>query len=140
MPQRKASVNLVRRDRRAVLPSGWSVTLKVPVKVYSTANAREHWAVKHRRGKEQKTAVQEVWGNSPLAIQATRSSTCLPLVVTLTNLGKPMDGHDNLPNSFKAIVDQVAALLGIDDGDERIEWRYEQKAGKGGVEITIESK
>ena len=36
---------------------------------------------------------------------------------------------DNLAGGFKALRDAIAESLGIDDGDERVEWIYRQQIG-----------
>ena len=60
------------------------------------------------------------------------------LTITLTRIGiRKLDG-DNLQRSFKSTRDGVADALGIDDGSDRIEWKYAQEKGKYGVKVTIE--
>lgn len=114
------------------------IVVTLPLRIPSAANMREHWAAKHRRVKAQRNAVA-------LAVRPVVSKGLAErherLVVTLTRIAvagsRGLDG-DNLQASFKAVRDQVAAELGIDDGDARIEWRYAQRRGKAwGVEISI---
>ena len=48
---------------------------------------------------------------------------------------------DNLASACKNARDGIAAALGVDDGDERIEWRYEQepcKRGEQRVRVVVE--
>jgi hypothetical protein len=46
---------------------------------------------------------------------------------------------DNLPGSLKAIRDEVASVLGVDDGDRaRIRFAYAQERGEWGVRVRIE--
>jgi hypothetical protein len=47
---------------------------------------------------------------------------------------------DNLTSALKAIRDQIASLIGVDDGDHSIEWRYEQRADKTERIVEIEVK
>jgi len=65
-------------------------------------------------------------------------------VVTLTRIAPGLlDGHDNLPRSLKACVDEIAAVLDVDDKDARVEWRYGQEQGKRGeyaVRVHIEAE
>jgi hypothetical protein len=51
--------------------------------------------------------------------------------VVLTRITPSARGldDDNLGSSFKAIRDEVAAWLGIDDRDPRVRWRCEQEKG-----------
>ena len=59
-------------------------------------------------------------------------------VCLVAHLKRPMDGHDNLRASLKPLVDAIAATLGIDDGDKRIEWDYHQiKDRTEGVAVKI---
>ena len=62
--------------------------------------------------------------------------------ITLTRIApRPIDKHDNLPIGFKAVVDEVAAWLGVPDNHPGITWLYANRKGKPkqyAVEITIE--
>ena len=63
----------------------------------------------------------------------------LPLVVTIVRIGpKALDG-DNLQGSAKAVRDEVAKYLGVDDADTetRVTWAYRQERGKYGVRIEF---
>ena len=60
------------------------------------------------------------------------------LVVTLTRIGARKLDSDNLARSMKAVRDGIADALGIDDGSDRIEWKYAQEKGKYAVKVTIE--
>ena len=64
-----------------------------------------------------------------------------PLTITLTRIGGKRMDDDNCAGGFKNIRDCVAGWLGIDDGDTRLTWRYEQHPGSGpqSVRVRIES-
>lgn len=51
------------------------------------------------------------------------------LRVTLIAVRQKRLDDDNLAGGFKALRDAIADSLGIDDGDERIEWIYRQQVG-----------
>lgn len=36
--------------------------------------------------------------------------------------------------------DQVAKLIGVDDGSDQVTWKYDQRTGTGGIEVRIESQ
>lgn len=94
--------------------------------VPSAANLREHWAAKHRRVKREREMAHlflRVRGGKFPDGYVGR------VVVTLTRTGGKQLDDDNLRSAFKAVRDGVADWLGIDDGNERIEWRYEQRPG-----------
>ncbi len=62
----------------------------------------------------------------------------MSLTVTFTHIGPVMD-DDNLQSAFKAIRDEIARLVGVDDGPGNgWTWKYEQRKGPKGVEIRIE--
>src|SRR5512141_1757365 len=63
-----------------------------------------------------------------------------PWTMTVTRVapGSGLDGHDNLATACKHVVDEVASWMGVDDRDERVEWRTEQARGPWGVRVRIE--
>ncbi len=67
-----------------------------------------------------------------------------PWLVTLTRCSPSasgLDSHDNLAAAFKAVVDELAAWLNVNDGDTaRVSWRYEQRRAPWGVELRIEAR
>lgn len=104
--------------------------LVLPLKVISEANAMSrrgapgHWREKLKRKHAQQQEVKVELHNTMLGKKFD-----LPVLVTLTRIGpKKLDKRDNLPGAFKAVVDQIAASLGVDDGEEdKIDWKYEQE-------------
>ena len=81
----------------------------------------EHWSARSRRAKSHHKAALIVEKHP------------LPCVVTLIRCGtRSLDG-DNLQGSLKWVRDAVAARLGVDDADPRVEWRYGQQRGRGGI-------
>jgi hypothetical protein len=116
----------------------WTLdSVTVPVRLVSEANAsqREHWSHKHRRTKAVRGAVQA-------ALMVHRAPP-LPLDVTITRIAPRGLDDDNNVRACKAVRDQVAAWLGVDDRDPRVTWRYGQERGKPrtyGVKITWKEK
>lgn len=90
----------------------------LPIRLISTANAREHWAIKAKRAKLHRAATIVIKKHP------------LPCVVELIRVGKRKLDGDNLQNSAKALRDGIADRLGADDADPRIEWKYDQIIGK----------
>ncbi len=112
------------------------MTITIPLRTVSEANQREHWTKKHRRNAQQQWAVY-------LSLNSGDHWTAFPCAVTLTRIAPRKMDTDNLAGSFKHVQDAVAKWLGIDDGDERVSWRYEQRRGKAkeyGVEVKIEAR
>lgn len=66
----------------------------------------------------------------------------LAVVVTLVSFRRGRLDPDSLAASTKAIQDAVAASLGVDDGDPRLRWQYEQvrTEGRTGVLVIVEIK
>lgn len=56
-------------------------------------------------------------------------TNCVSAQVTLVAVRQKRLDDDNLAGGFKALRDAIAESLGIDDGDERIEWIYRQQVG-----------
>jgi hypothetical protein len=123
-----------------------SIEVTLPLRTVSEANQRGHWSKGAKRAKEQRSVVALALGPHLRKVVAAHLGIApalrYGLAVTLTRIGpRRLDG-DNLQRALKAVRDGVADALGVDDGDERIEWRYEQLyAGEGpkgyGVQIRI---
>lgn len=114
------------------------VSVDIPLRTKSEANCAEHWTVRHKRHKRQQTLVA-------IALKPVLPQIHLPCKLTLTRLAPhKLDKHDNLPMSFKYIVDAICAVItgnfvaGQADGDERIDIAYDQIASKEyGIKITF---
>lgn len=111
------------------------ILVHLPIRTVSAMNTREHWGARSRRARQHRDLA-----HLSLARHAKGLSKRYPrMVVTLCRVGirQGLDG-DNLQASLKAVRDGVADALGIDDGSDRIEWRYAQRRGDAwGVEIAI---
>jgi hypothetical protein len=111
-------------DRTQPLPS---FRVMASIRTVSAANAREHWAVKAKRNKTERTAVRAYFGSCPPSLRLTDAN----LIVSFTRFGKRLLDDDNLAGSFKAIRDEVAACLERDDGPKSgIRWVYSQQTAK----------
>jgi hypothetical protein len=137
-PRRKGGT--VRSDVKLIAPvaafgDGIFFEARMPVHVVSEGNMFEHYQVKRRRRDRQRAAVNEQlkgWNKPPL-----------PLVITLTRIAPRKLDSDNLAMAFKrGVRDTIAKWLGVDDGDERIEWRYAQRKAwkyeRGDYGIAVE--
>lgn len=100
------------------------IQIDLDMELKSEANQREHWAKKARRVKAQREHV--MW-----AFKAERPDKPeLPVTVTLTRIAPRRFDDDNLRGAFKAVRDQVAEWLGVDDADPQVEWGYADRKGK----------
>jgi transcriptional regulator GlxA family with amidase domain len=109
------------------------IEFSFPVRTLSLANQREHWAVRAERGNVEKRKVQVAFRN---ALKATPIKPVLRIV--LTRVGPKRLDPDNLCGALKAIQDQVAAQLRIDDGSLLLKWEYEQEQGEYAVKVRVE--
>ena len=120
--------------KRPMVAAHWAIEFTVPVQVVSEANRRDHWAVRRKRFQDQAATLFAVWCSSP-----TPFGVAKPLRITFTRLGPQKLDSDNLAGAFKAMRDEVARRIGLDDGDNGLTWVYEQEASKEhGVRVRIE--
>ena len=104
----------------------------LPIAAGRGMNDREHWRARARRVKAERQAVA--------ALIRGCSKPALPCSVLLTRVA-PSNGldDDNLAGSLKAVRDEVAAWLGVNDRDRKtVRYVYEQRRGPWGV--TVEFK
>lgn len=114
------------------------VILDLPLQTVSEANCFEHWTKKHERHRLQQRTVA-------LGLKPLREKIKLPCKVMLTRLAPlELDTFENLPMSFKYIVDAICAILtgnykpGQADRDKRISLACDQvKSNEYGVRIEF---
>ncbi len=99
-----------------------TVELELPLRLVSSLNQREHWAAKARRAKQERETA--AW------LLAVHLAPSLPCVVLLTRIAPRSLDDDNLRGAFKAVRDEVARWLGVDDADPRVRWAYAQTRGR----------
>jgi len=91
----------------------------IPLRTYSLANQREHWAKRAKRCKAERDAARLMCPPFDL-----------PCEVTITRIAPRGLDDDNLRGAGKAIRDGIADRLGVDDRSPLVEWRYAQRRGK----------
>jgi hypothetical protein len=111
------------------------VNVRVPQLLPKSLNSREHWRPKAARVKRERAAVR--------LVLTSRDAPALPLTVTLVRCSPWLLDDDNAVGAMKAVRDEVAAWLGIDDRDPQVTWRVEQekcpRVGAGTV-IRLEAR
>lgn len=114
---------------------GWRVVISLPIDTVSEANraSHEHWRKRQDRARAQRLAA----ANAVRLASKAGLGSVLPAVVTITRVASRSLDDDNLASSQKAIRDGIADALGIDDGSDRVLWRYKQERGPVGVRIDI---
>lgn len=103
----------------------------VPLRTVPGLNAREHWRVKAKRTQiERKTVAGYL---------ITAKKPPIPCSVRLTRVSpRGVADDDNLVGAMKAVRDEVARWLGIDDKHRnQVRYFYEQKRGPWGVLIEF---
>jgi hypothetical protein len=113
--------------------AGTTLEFTIPIRTGQGLNAREHWAVKADRVQRERHGV--------ILLFPRRKRLKPPYDVHLVRISpsaSPMD-DDNVVGALKAIRDEVAAQLQVDDGDKkRIRFTYGDERGLWGVRIKIE--
>jgi hypothetical protein len=111
-----------------------SLTIALPLRVFSEMNARTHWSVRHRRLSAHRALVR-------MRLAAERAwPPSFPVEVTLTRIAPSELDGDNLQSGCKGLRDGIADALGVDDRHPGIAWRYAQRRGaprQYGVEIVV---
>ena len=114
----------------------WPLHVESENKIRSSANRFAMAGKIKRQRATVRLVLDATFTKRPLAHGRNR------FTVTLTRISAgSLDAHDSLPASMKAVADEVAAFLELDDRDPRIEWRYAQqkcRPKQWGVTITIE--
>jgi hypothetical protein len=89
------------------------------------------WAAKEcRRDLRRATKAAIAWLGEPCPV-------FLPAIVTITRVGPGAMDSDGVAYAVKGARDEIAAWLGIDDGDERVEWRTRGAVGPYEVRVEI---
>lgn len=103
----------------------------VPIRTSTGLNAREHPMARCRRVKREREAVAWL-----LKGQASPMLPCSVLLTRITPRGRMDD--DGLVGALKAIRDEVAAWLAVDDRhDHIVKYRYAQARGDWGVRVEF---
>ena len=104
---------------------------EIPLRLSNGLNAREHYFVRAKRVKSERRAVAWMLKGTPPAA---------PLIVTMTRIA-PSAGldSDNLISSCKALRDQIAEWLGVDDKHPSVKYVCNQRRGPWAVGIQIEA-
>ena len=114
------------------------VLATLPLRLVNITNTREHHMARARRTKAQRAAVRAMLS------KAIRDACVeLPCIVTLTRIAPRAFDCDGAVAAFKGIRDEIAALLGVDDGSPMIEWQYAQRKSEPhtyGAEIRVERR
>lgn len=106
------------------------IEFRVEMDAPSAPNLREHPMVRAKRVKKQRAAVARKmpkWTEGPM------------LVVRLTRVAPRELDDDNLQGAMKAVRDQVAAGLRVDDASPLVRWEYAQAKGPAEVLVQVDA-
>jgi hypothetical protein len=123
----------------------WILVLEIPLSkpLPSLANWRGHWralaALKQAQRHQLALHLRARGGPFLREWAVMRGNEALRMGVTLTRVSpRTLDAHDNLRTAFKAIVDQLAEAMGMDDRSKRYEWTYVQERGAPAYRVRLE--
>lgn len=89
------------------MTSVWQAIL--PIRTQSEANLREFWAKKAARRNKQSLILSDAWAKTHPEISTLQTQK---IHITLTRIApRQLDAYDNLPMSFKGILDTLADLI-----------------------------
>lgn len=102
--------------------------IKIPLRLAAESNSSDHWTKKAKRHKIQKLLVKSYLNRYELPP--------LPCLIKLTRIApRQLDKHENLPMSFKWIIDAIAdhyipgLQAGRADSDPRLSFEFFQTKG-----------
>lgn len=117
------------------------VRITIPgVYVQSEANKRGHWSAAAKRKAKQRETVRLMLCSSVGTCQRRAVAQIgFPLEVTIVRVApRLIKDDDNLAAGCKAVRDEFAAWLGVDDGDKRVTYRYEQRKASKTAAVVFE--
>lgn len=106
------------------------------LRISSKTNSRKGWRADAKESREQRAQVSWAWVEHWESWRPT-----IPATVTLTRIAPRSLDRTNLDEAFKAVIDQIAFTVGVDDReDERVRYVCRQEKGQPreyGVRIQI---
>lgn len=113
------------------------LTLTIPLKVTYTLNSRLHWSQRAKMRKAERGAV--VLAFATCGMRPRPPQPHWRWNIALTRVGPREMDDDNVAGALKAIRDEIAKQLGVDDRDKRVTWTYHQVKGPYAVRIAIDT-
>ncbi len=106
--------------------------VEAPIRIESTPNLREHWAVRSKRASQHRN-------DTYFALKAAKAPHSVPCTVTMTRIAPRELDDDNNTAGLKNVRDGVALWLALDDADKRITWVCKQaKRGVKDYSLLVE--
>lgn len=117
------------------------IQVAIPIRTTTGQNVREHWANRARRVRRERKLTglsllhQVHWERKTSLLRVLAGAGVVS--VHLERVSPRRADDDNVVGGLKSVRDELAAWLGIDDGDPRIVWSYSQTRGPFSVLVTI---
>jgi hypothetical protein len=108
--------------------AGFDVT--VPIQTVNKNNVDEHPMVRRKRVLRERNAVAFCWPRLPVQVP------CAVHLVRIAPARNQLDS-DGCTAACKTVRDEVARLIGVDDGDQRVTWTTAPEVGPWGVRVEI---
>lgn len=116
---------------------GFACVIIRGLRLASEANARDHFMAVARRKASQAQIVAEAFRPIRSWVDAMRA----PIDARITRHGPRRLDKDNLWRAAKGAIDQVAKILGYDDGDvAAVDWTVEPATGPYAVTIHVQER
>ena len=112
-PTKPGKVPLVEASFVALPHPTWVIPLHVTPGDNNRGKAKIGRAAHERRVISRHLGGTTLYHLAPFAALAAKGEV---VTITLTRLGRLLDPTDNLPSSFKWVIDTIAMMLGQDDG------------------------
>lgn len=117
------------------------IQVTIPIRTTTGLNSRESWQARAKRVKRERSATMQAllafvhWGAKTALLRVLAGAGVVS--VHLERVSPRRADEDNVVGGLKAVRDEVAAWLGIDDGDPRIVWSYSQARGPFAVRVAM---
>lgn len=111
--------------------------MRIPMELKLSLNSRVHWGVRARRVAAERAIVAFAFPHTWKGTAERSEEKGFRWIVVLTRVAPRRLDDDNLAGRFKAVRDEIARQLGIDDGSSRIAWVYSQTKGEPGETAVL---
>lgn len=126
------------------------LVFEVPLRTDGGDNDRryKHWGARKRRADREHAAVYQACcayhpaeGCNLLGVlRRMVAKGLLDVVVTRITPATRLSDPQNLGSKLKGVVDAIAKVLGVDDGDPRVAYRLREERGPWGVRVEVSAR
>lgn len=126
------------------------LVFEVPIRTDGGDNDRryKHWGARKRRADREHAAVYQACSayhpaegcNLLGVLRRMVAKGPLDVVVTRITPATRLSDPQNLGSKLKGVVDAIAKVLGVDDGDPRVVYRFREERGPWGVRVEVSAR